>query len=104
MSTSEIRLSRVINATPEAVWVSEIEPERRTVVEARSAGTAYRTVFELDGRDGRTDLTMTFTAGAENPSPLTRLTSLILGGLGKRITTKVMTQDLEDIARRAEAD
>lgn len=152
MATSEIRLSRVINATPRAVWrvltdidhagdtltgvtrverlagtgyevgtrwretrrmmgkeateemwVSEVESERRTVVEARSAGTAYRTVFELDGRDGRTDLTMTFTARVENASPLTRLTALLFGGLGKRITTKVMTQDLQDIASRAEA-
>ncbi|CAM3136830.1 SRPBCC family protein [Prescottella defluvii] len=86
----------------EEMWVSEVDPPRRTVVEATSSGTAYRTTFELTGRDGRTDLTMTFSARPDNPTLFTRLMTLLFGRLGMRVTTKVMTQDLDDIAARAE--
>lgn len=49
MSTSEIRLHRVIDATPQVVW---------------------RVLTDIDraGHDGKTDLTTTFTARVQNPS------------------------------------
>lgn len=87
----------------EEMWVSEVDERRRTVVEAHSAGTAYRTVFDLVGRDGRTHLTMTFAADTGDASLATKLMSVLFGPLGRRVTQRVMAQDMQDIARRAEA-
>lgn len=87
----------------EEMWVSAVDPERRTVVEAHSSGTAYRTTFELTDLGGRTDLAMTFRASQTAPSGFGRIMMAVFGRLAMRMTAKVMKQDLADIAARAEA-
>ena len=86
----------------EEMWVSAVEPQRRTVVEAHSSGVAYRTTFELNDHGGRTELAMTFTATSSTSSVFQRVMMAVFGRLGMRVTAKAMEHDLADIATRAE--
>ncbi|SDD96753.1 SRPBCC family protein [Rhodococcus tukisamuensis] len=85
----------------EEMWVAEVEPERRTVVKAHSSGTDYTTAFTLVSAGEGTDLTMVFSAETGS-SLLLKIMMKLFGGIGMKATTKAMTQDLRDIATRAE--
>ncbi|MFF0817652.1 SRPBCC family protein [Rhodococcus sp. NPDC003318] len=85
----------------EEMWVAEVDPNRRTVVKARSAGTDYTTVFTLAPAAAGTDLTMTFSADAGS-SAFNRLLAATVGRLAMRFTRKAIAADLRDIAARAE--
>lgn len=84
------------------MYVTAVEPPRRTTVEADS-GAHYTTEFVLEPVDGGTDLRVTFGAHHPDPNLLLRLTFAVFGQVGIRVTTRMLTQDLADIARRAEA-
>lgn len=85
------------------MYVTEVDPPRRTTVEADS-GAHYTTEFVLTPVEGGTDLRVTFGAHHPDPNLLQRLTFAVFGQVGARVTTRMLTQDLADIARRAEAE
>jgi len=88
----------------EEMEVTAVEAPVATTIEAESGGVHYRTVFTLAPAAGGARLTMAFSARQpERTSRLQRLIWPVLGRLGVRVSTKVMTRDLEDIARRAES-
>lgn len=84
--------------------VSEVIPRQRTTVTAATGGVDYTTVFTLAPREDGTEITMTFGADHPDPTLLQRVTSTVLGPVGIKVTSRLLTQDLEDIARRAEHD
>lgn len=87
----------------EEMQVTVVEPPTRTVVEAESSGVHYVTDFTLAPVDDDvTRLTMGFTARQAAAGPVQRVLWALFGRLGARATRKVMAQDLEDIATRAE--
>ena len=85
------------------MYVTAVEPPRRTTVEADS-GAHYTTEYLLEPADEGTDLRVTFGAHHPDPNLLLRLTFAVFGHVGARVTTRMLAQDLADIARRAEAD
>ena len=82
--------------------VSESDPPRSTTVTARSSGVDYRTIFTLDAVEDGTLLTVCFGASHPDPNLLQRLTSTLFGHVGAAVTTRLLNQDLADIAARAE--
>lgn len=84
------------------LYVTAVEPPRRTTVEADS-GVHYTTEFTLEPTAEGTDLRVTFGAHHPDPNLLQRLTFAVFGHVGARLTTRMLCQDLADIARRAEA-
>lgn len=87
----------------EEMWVTEVDPERRTVVKARSGGTDYTTVFTLQPDGAGTQLSMIFSGTTGELSFFPRLMMTLFGGLAMKATEKVMAQDLRDIAATATA-
>jgi carbon monoxide dehydrogenase subunit G len=87
----------------EEMWVAEVEPERWTVVKANSRGADYTTVFALAPSGDGTDLTMTFAADPDKSSFFAKLMIKLFAGLASKATSKMMAQDLRDIAAAAEA-
>ncbi|MFC4605347.1 SRPBCC family protein [Rhodococcus kronopolitis] len=85
----------------EEMWVAEVDPERRTVVKAHSSGTDYTTTFDLAPTADGTELTMTFT-GETGSSIVHKVMMAVFGRLALKATTKMIAQDLADIAARAE--
>lgn len=85
--------------------VVEVDPSRRTVVEARDGGTAFRTLIELEPVPGgtQTDVTLTFSADLTDPTRLQRLALTVMGPLGVRLTERALRTELTDIAAAAEA-
>jgi uncharacterized protein YndB with AHSA1/START domain len=82
--------------------VTESEPPRSTVVEARSAGVDYRTAFTLEPVEGGTRVEVVFGASHPDPNLLQRLTATVFGRVGAAVTARLLSQDLADIAARAE--
>jgi uncharacterized protein YndB with AHSA1/START domain len=152
MSGRELTVTRVVHASPEAVWqvltdlegatqtlravtgievvagegyavgtrwvetrrllgreesqtmeVTAVDRPRRTVVESRSHGVLYRTVFSLQPVEEGTRLEMCFGASHPDPTLLFRVTSAVFGRVGMALTRKMLEQDLADIAARAES-
>lgn len=87
----------------EEMRVTQVEAPTRTTVEADSGGVHYVTVFTLTPESGGTRLEMTFTAQQPQGSLAKKLMWAAFGKLGMKATSKVMAQDLDDIARRAES-
>ncbi|HSE09725.1 MAG TPA: SRPBCC family protein [Nocardioidaceae bacterium] len=87
----------------EEMRVTGVQAPTRTTVEADSGGVHYVTVFTLAPESGGTRLEMTFTAEQPQGSVMQKLMWTAFGKLGMKATAKVMTQDLDDIARRAES-
>lgn len=85
------------------LWVSEVEPQRRTVVKAQAGGVDYSTVFTLTAAGAGTQVDMEFSGASTDPSLRSRLSMVVFGSLGLWITRRVMAQDLRDIAAKAEA-
>lgn len=86
----------------EEMWVTEVEPEKRTVVEASSAGADYSTVFTLAPTGDGTTLTIQFSGKAVDPGIFSKIMMKVLGPLAMRATAKAMQRDLDDIATAAE--
>ena len=84
------------------MYVTAVERPRRTTVEADS-GAHYTTEYLLEPVEDGTDLRVTFGAHHPDPNLLQRLTFAVFGQVGARVTTRMLAQDLSDIARRAEA-
>jgi carbon monoxide dehydrogenase subunit G len=85
------------------MWVSQADPPRSTTVKALQGGADYTTHFLLQERDGGTDLTLEFGAQMINPTPLTRVSMALLGGIGMAMTRKSLKRDLAEIAAKAES-
>ncbi|WP_241566021.1 SRPBCC family protein [Prescottella agglutinans] len=115
MSSNEIRLHHVVDATPAAVWtvLTEIDRDAETLsgvsrVErvagsGYEVGTRWRETRRMTDLGGSTDLAMTFSPSQSAPSGFEQIMMAVFGRLGMRVTAKVMMQDLADIAARAEA-
>ncbi len=84
--------------------VAECRPSRGTTVVSRSAGVDYRKVYTLETDDDGTLLTVCFGASHPDPTLLRRLTATLFGHVGAAVTTRLLAQDLADIAARAERD
>lgn len=87
------------------LWVVENDPPRRTVTEARHAGTRYRTELALEPLDdgAATQLSMRFSGSGPEPVGLGRVAFKVLGPLALRLTERTLRTELDDIARAAEA-
>lgn len=85
----------------EEMWVTAVEPERRTVVEAESGGTHYASTFALSPSGGGTRLDVTFGGRTTSPSRVQRVLWTLFGPLGLRVTRKALQQDVRDIATAA---
>ena len=82
--------------------VAACDPPRRTTVTSRSAGVDYRSVFTLEPVEAGTLVTICFGASHPDPNLLQRLTATLFGHVGAAVTTRLLNQDLADIAARAE--
>ena len=85
------------------MWVSQADPPRSTTVKALQGGADYTTHFALNGRDGGTDLTLTFGATVLKPTILSRITMALFGKIGMSMTRKALGKDLAEIAAKAES-
>ncbi|GAA1788658.1 hypothetical protein GCM10009712_39990 [Pseudarthrobacter sulfonivorans] len=85
------------------MWVSKVDPPRSTTVKAHQGGADYTTRFSLDGRDGGTELTLTFGADIVKPTVLSKVTMALFGRIGMSITRKALAKDLAEIAAKAES-
>ncbi|WP_149359569.1 SRPBCC family protein [Lolliginicoccus suaedae] len=86
----------------EEMWVTEVEPPRRTVIGAEHGTVRYETEFELADSDGGTAVTMRFSATMPERRGLRKLADKAMVRLGTSITRKAMEKDLDSIARAAE--
>lgn len=82
--------------------VAECDPPLSTTVTSRSAGVEYRKVYTLEATDDGTLLAVCFGASHPDPNLLQRLTATLFGHVGAVVTTRLLNQDLADIAARAE--
>jgi uncharacterized protein YndB with AHSA1/START domain len=89
-------------AETQTMEVTECDPPHRTTVTSRSAGVDYRSVFTLEPVEADTRLTICFGASHPDPNLLQRLTVTLFGHVGAAVTTRLLNQDLADIAARAE--
>ncbi|WP_040320010.1 SRPBCC family protein [Aeromicrobium marinum] len=88
----------------EEMVVTAVEPTSRTVVEADGGGVHYRSEFELVPDGSGTTIVFRFSGEqVGTPSVVQRLVWRAFGGLGLKLTSKVMRTDLADIAAAAEA-
>ncbi|MFK5582735.1 MULTISPECIES: SRPBCC family protein [unclassified Serinicoccus] len=87
------------------LWVVENDPYRRTVTEARSGGTTYRTALSLEAlEDGAaTQLSVHFSGSTAESGALQRLALKVVGPLGLKLTEKALRTELDDIAAAAES-
>lgn len=85
------------------MWVSQADPPRTTTVKALQGKADYTSRMTLTGRDGGTDLTMTFGAEMVNPSRAAKIAMALFGKLGPLATRKALTKDLAEIAAKAES-
>jgi len=87
----------------EQMEVTAVEAPSRTVVEADSSGVHYVTEFTLTPVSAEmTRLAMGFSAEQGRASLVHKVLWALFGRMGARATAKVMAQDLQDVAARAE--
>lgn len=93
----------------EEMTVTEVEPQRRTVLSAESHGMQYTSGFELRPvRDelgepgGQTQLVMRFEGEPVEHGLMQRVLTAATGPLGAAASRRAMRQDLRDIAAEAE--
>jgi len=97
------RETRVMHgkSSVEQLTVTVCEPPGRYLVEARNRGTHYRTEFTFTSAgDEETLVRMVF--GAEPHGAVGKVVGAVFGSLAGRAVTRVMQQDLEDLATAAE--
>ena len=85
------------------MWVDEVDPPRSTTVKALQGGADYTTRFNLAGRDGGTDLTLTFGSEVLKPTLVSKVAMALFGKIGMSITRKALSKDLAEIAAKAES-
>ncbi|WP_347108307.1 SRPBCC family protein [Paenarthrobacter sp. S56] len=85
------------------MWVSQADPPRTTTVKAVQGGADYTSRFALAGRDGGTDLTLTFGAEVIKPTVFSRVAMALFGKIGMVFTRKALAKDLSEIAAKAES-
>ncbi|WP_131683823.1 SRPBCC family protein [Pseudarthrobacter sp. YALA5] len=85
------------------MWVAEADSPRSTVVKAHQGGADYVTHFNLAGRDGETELTVTFGADLVKPTLLSKVGMALFGKIGMSMTRKALAKDLTEIAAKAES-
>ncbi|WP_104173294.1 SRPBCC family protein [Arthrobacter sp. Y81] len=102
--------TRTIMGRAETVemWVSQAEPPSptragSTTVKALQGGADYTTRFTLSGRDGGTDLSLTFGAEEVKPTLLSKIAMALFGKIGMSMTRKALAKDLAEIAAKAES-
>jgi carbon monoxide dehydrogenase subunit G len=88
----------------EEMEVVGIDDGRSTMIAAEARGMAYRTEFALDPTPEGTLLRMRFSGSLQSPSWVQRVVARLTARLGVAMTRKMMQQDLDDIARAAEAE
>lgn len=88
----------------EEMWVSELEPPARMVVQAQSKGTVYVTVFDLAPSSLGTRLAVSFGAETTEASAGQKISWALMGPLGAKATKSALEQDLADIARAVESN
>lgn len=85
----------------EEMTVTAVEPQRSYTVEATSSGAHYVSTFEFaPSAESGTDVTATF--GGRPTSTVARVLGAITAPLGRRVVTRALAQDLDDIAGAAE--
>ena len=85
----------------EEMTVTAVEPQRSYRVEAASRGAHYVSTFAFaPSADGGTDVTTTF--GGRPTSTVAKVLGAVTAPLGRRAVTRVLEQDLHDIAAAAE--
>jgi hypothetical protein len=87
----------------EDMWVTEAIAPRMTTVAAASRGTTYSTVFRCEPSSLGTTLHIDFSAETADAGMGQRLAMAVFGKAGMKATEKALKQDLEDIAKAAEA-
>lgn len=85
----------------EDMWVTDVEPGRSYVVEARSHGAVYRTSQRIEPVGNASLLTMTFSGMPTGG--FSRIMAATVGRLFVGATKKAFARDLADIAAAAEA-
>ena len=85
------------------MWVDQADPPRSTTVKALQGGADYTSRFSLAGRDGGTDLTLTFGADVIKPTAFSKITMALFGKIGMSMTRKALAKDLAEIAAKAES-
>lgn len=85
------------------MWVAQADPPRSTTVKALQGGADYTSRFSLAGRDGGTDLTLTFGADVVKPTVLSKISMALFGKIGMSMTRKALAKDLAEIAAKAES-
>jgi carbon monoxide dehydrogenase subunit G len=88
----------------EEMEVVGIDDGRSTMIAAEARGMAYRTELTLDPTPEGTLLRMRFSGSLQSPSWAQRVVARLTARLGVAMTRKMMQQDLDDIARAAEAE
>jgi uncharacterized protein YndB with AHSA1/START domain len=84
------------------MYVTEVDAPRRTTIEAGASGVRYRTVMTVEPTEQGSLLSVCFGASHPDPNLLQRVTVAVFGAVGTVMTTRLLNQDLEDIARAAE--
>ena len=83
--------------------VAECDPPSSATVTSRAAGVDYRWVYSLEEEAGGTKVTLCFGASHPDPNLLQRLTATFFGRVGAAVTTRLLNQDLAEVAARAES-
>lgn len=85
----------------ETMWISAAEPNDWYEVTADNHGAVYTTRMSLADVDGKTELTMAFSA---RPTTFAARLMSVMGFLFNGQLKKMLQQDLADIRRAAEAE
>jgi uncharacterized protein YndB with AHSA1/START domain len=83
--------------------VTACDPPASATVSSKQAGVLYRTDYTLEPVDDGTAVTVCFGASHPDFNLLQRLTSTVFGRVGAAITTRLLAQDLADIAAAVES-
>jgi uncharacterized protein YndB with AHSA1/START domain len=78
--------------------VATCSPPRSATVTSQQLGVDYRIVHTLEPVDGGTLVTICFGATHPDPNLLQRLTATVFGRVGAAVTTRLLSQDLADVA------
>lgn len=89
-------------AETQELHVTGVDALRSTRIEAHAGGIDYVTVFDLEALHPGTRLTMTFEGVQPDAGALRRLVAGLLAPLGRGVTRRIMSSDLDDIVAAAE--
>ncbi len=87
----------------EEMEVTEVDPGRSYVTEARSHGAFYRSLLKVEPSDSGGSR-LTFVFGAEPEGMVAKIMSATIGRFFEGATRKAIEQDLVDISKAAGGD